>query len=173
MGKILIIRGASYTPPSGSGSSGSETPGTPVIPDIPDTPVTPDPPAQGKPYQVFYSSNDADWTMQRPQSVTSVALVIQNRITADVDGFTYTDGTPPCNILYCRRKNPIEITDGAFHAPYTEYSPMGVLSPGTYEFESGERMIVLWFFNLGEALSSSQVEKCLKIAEENFTWITG
>lgn len=165
MGKILIIRGASYTPPSGSGSQ------TPVIPDNPDP--TPDPPQSSEPYEVFYEAADV-WSLQRPSDavVTGVGLVVRNRIAADVDAVSYAGSDAVGTAFLCLKSNPIELTDGTFTCSATQFSSMVNLEQGRTDFQPGTKAVVIWIYD-SNGMSSGQIQTRLAAAKEAITFITG
>lgn len=164
---MLIIRGASYTPPSGSSGGG-----TPVLPDDP-TPVIPDPPHTSDPYEVFYQVGDA-WTLSRPGGVkvTGVGLVVSDRFAADVDAISFDYSESLGTVYLCLDSSPIEVENGSFNKGAGDFGDMFVIQDGRTDFQPGTRAFVVWFYN-SNGLTSGNIEDILTAAKTAVTFITG
>lgn len=169
MGKMLIIKGAIYTPSSSSGSN------TPVSPDpVVTDPVNPDPPASD--YSFYFLSTDGKWYSDRSAAGTikSVSLVIadawESDITAISSSFTGSD-IPGRRLLLC---STAPFSGGASFTDSQSLYSTGDQLPASYDVGTGVRFIHIWLDDGGSApLSSSRIDSIMDLARQCITFTHG
>lgn len=164
MGKILIIRGVSFTPPSETINP------DPITPD----PVTPDPPVSD--YSFYYLSTDGNWYNDRSAagSIISVSLLIADTWESDITSISssFSGNAIPSRRLLFVATSPFDGSE-SFTNTQSRYSAGDQLS-STYEVSSSIRLIHIWLDDGGsDPLSSSRIDAIMELARQNITFTHG
>lgn len=166
MGKILIIRGASYTPPSGSGSSGSDKPS------VPDNPVNPNPTTSE--YTIYYLDASNTWYRNRSSATTikAVGIVVSDTWATDIIGVnnSLSASTPKRKLLFIA-ENVMDRGE-SFADDQSQYATADVL-PASGQLPSNTRSLLIWLDDEGADLSSDRVSAIVSAAQQSITFVHG
>lgn len=163
---MLIIKGASYSPPSG-GSQGSQNP--------------PNLPAQEYVYRVFYKIEGEDkWYSDRSRidTVAAVGLVIMDAFEIDLESITYTKPETLDRVFFFPSTKPgsergwtsTEIDSPMQHADAWQ---LDFEANPTQPTPSWLRSLFVWIDDSGAQMSSSRVDEVVAAARTSIIFNHG
>lgn len=160
MGKMLIIKGVSYTPPSGSSGNDPVNPG----PDVP--------PATSSEYTIYYLDASNTWYRSRSAATTikAVGIVVSDTRDADITGINSSlpADTPQRKLLFIG-ENAIARGD-SFVDDQNQYATADALQSSN-PLPSNARSLLIWLDDHGANLPSSRVDAIVNAAKQSITFV--